>query len=70
MKAKFKVVGRFDKATVQDGTVTIDRASGLFSVRPKGSRREFTLGLSVVAEIVVAKIAKIAAAQARDAKGR
>jgi hypothetical protein len=52
--ARFRVRGRFDQAA----TVTIDRRTGLFSVRPLHRHHEYTLPLSTVAEIVVARLIK------------
>ena len=57
--ARFRVHGRFDHAgAAQAATVTIDRRTGLFSVRPLHRRHEYTLPLSTVAEIVVARLIK------------
>jgi len=56
-KATFRVRGRLDRAGgVRDGTVTIDRSDGTFTVRPLRSRRVYTLPLSVVADVVVRAI--------------
>jgi hypothetical protein len=64
--AKFKVVGRLDMASRPSvGTVVIDRAAGLFSVRPLRRHRLYTLPLSSVAEIVVRSII---AAEVREKK--
>lgn len=41
---------------LSDGTVTIDRAAGLFEVRPLRRRRVYVLPLSSVAELVVRSI--------------
>jgi hypothetical protein len=52
--ARFRVVALLEMASrPQVGTVTIDRAAGLFSVRPLRRRRVYTLPLSTVAEMVV-----------------
>lgn len=56
-KAHFRVVGRLDNAArVVEGTVTIDRHAGLFEVRPLRRRKSYTLPLSTVADMVVARI--------------
>lgn len=55
-KRKFKVYGQFDKARACPATLTIDTESGTMSVRPHRRRREYTINLSLVAEIVVQKI--------------
>ena len=56
-KSRFKLEGRFDGA---DGaTVTINRDGvPLFSVRPSRRRREYTLPLKDVAEMVLWRIVK------------
>lgn len=55
----FRVYLRLDGAS--EATVTIHPVQGgfLFSVRPKGKRREYTLSLAQVAEIVAWRVAKI-----------
>jgi hypothetical protein len=66
-KVKIKGVrGRFDGAETT-ATVTIDRARQLFTVRPKHRRREYTLTLQAVCEMVTQKvlIAEMPAAPAR-----
>jgi hypothetical protein len=71
MKSRFAVFGTLDHYA-QYGTVTIDRNSGTFAVRPKRRRREYVLPLSTVAEIVCARIikAEVAAARAAKKKGK
>lgn len=55
--ARFKVIARLDMASTPiSGTVTIDRDAGLFSVRPKGRRQEYTLPLADVADMVVHRL--------------
>lgn len=75
--ARARVVGRFDMASQpQEATITIERAAGLFSVRPLRRRREYTLPLAHVAEWVVRSILmrehreKLAAKKARRKAGR
>lgn len=71
MTAKFRVSGRLDLGRLQDGTVTIDRGAGLFSVRPLRRHRTYTLPLSTVAEIVVSRVVKAEVAERRaQKKGR
>lgn len=56
-RARFRVAGeRFDLARATEGTVTIDRDSGLFGVRPLRRRREYVLPLATVAGMVVRAI--------------
>lgn len=75
-KSRFKVVGTFDIAGgLQTATVEIDRAAGLFSVRPYKRRKVYTLPLSVVAAIVcqriiVAEVREKRAAKAAKKKSR
>jgi hypothetical protein len=57
VKSRFKVLGTLDSAGgVRAGTVTIDRASGLLHVRPLRKHREYTMPLSMVADMVVKRI--------------
>lgn len=52
-KARFRVVERLDMAsTPQIGTVTIDRTTGTFAVRPLRRHRDYVLPLAMVARIV------------------
>jgi hypothetical protein len=51
--AKFHITGTFDGAGgVKEGTVEIDRATGMFRVRPKHSRTAYELPLKDVATLV------------------
>lgn len=67
-KSRFSVSGCLDESRAQVGTVIIDRSAGLFSVRPRRRRRLYTLPLSVVASIVVARIIKAEVADRRRRK--
>jgi hypothetical protein len=52
--AHFRVVALLEMASrPQIATVTVDRAAGLFSVRPLRRRRVYTLPLADVAGLVV-----------------
>lgn len=64
--ARFRTYGRFDGAT--EATVTVNRAAGIFSVRPLRRRKSYELPLSVVAEMVMWRILKAEAAEKRAAK--
>ncbi len=67
--ARARVVGRFDQASrVQEATVTIDRAGGLFSVKPLRRRRSYTLPLAKVAEIVCQRVILAELAEKRRLK--
>lgn len=70
MKARFRVIGKFDIARTQEATVIVERESLLFKVRPLRRRREFVLPLANVAEIVVAKVIKAEVAERRRKKAR
>jgi len=54
---KLKVEGRFDRVERQSATITIDKKRALLTVRPFRSR-EYTLPLSLIGEIVVARVVK------------
>lgn len=55
--AHFRVVGRLDQAgRITEGTVSIDRGAGLFTVRPLRRHRTYELPLSTVADMVIARI--------------
>ena len=69
-KAKFRVYGMLDGPRPQEGTVTIDRVTGIISVRPLHRRRTFDLPLSTVADLIVSKICKAEAAEKRRRKKR
>jgi hypothetical protein len=47
------VVARLRAGGPCEGTVLVERAAGLFHVRPKRSRKLYTLPLATVAEMVV-----------------
>lgn len=55
-RAHFPVVARLDRPFESKGTVTIDRRSGLFTVRPQRRRRTYELTLADVASMVVARV--------------
>lgn len=72
---RLRIVARLDQARPQEGTIVINRAAGLFSVRPLRRRREYTVPLAAVAEMVVTRIirAEVAdklAARRRGKRGR
>jgi hypothetical protein len=57
MRSRFPVIGKLDRAGgVARGTVTVDRVTGIFEVRPLRRRRTYALPLSVVADMVVRTI--------------
>lgn len=67
--AKFRVVGSLDNASrASAGTVTIDRVSGLFTVRPYKRRRTYVLRLSDVATMVCRRIVLAELAEKRRQK--
>jgi hypothetical protein len=64
--ALFRVYGRFNGTDT--ATVTINRASGIISVRPLRRRRAYELPLAWAAEAVMWHILKAEAAERRAAK--
>lgn len=55
-KARFRVAGKLDSAgPTVEGTLTIDRDSGVVEVRRLRSRRVFLSTLSALADVVVWK---------------
>lgn len=64
----FRIVGMIDRARPSEGTVTINRARLLFTVRPLRRRKAYELPLYKVAEIVVWKVAAAEARELRAAK--
>ena len=69
MTSRYRVVGRLDGCgRPQVGTVAIDRASGLISVRPLRRRRTYTLPLATVAEMVCQRVIRAELAERRAAK--
>lgn len=68
-RATFRVFGSLDSAgRATNGTVTIDRAAGLFSVRPYRRRRTYVLPLADVATMVCRNILRIEVAERKKAK--
>lgn len=65
---RYPIVAVLDESRAQSGTVTVDRAAGLFSVRPLRRRRVYTLPLALVASLVVSRIVKAEIAEARRTK--
>lgn len=68
--AKFKVVGQFAGGRAIPGTVIIDRAAGLFSVRPHRRHKAYELPLHVVAEMVMWKLVQAEIREKKLAKKR
>lgn len=64
--AHFPVYGTFDRASrVTKGTVTIDRAASLITVRRSRARKTYTLPLDTVANMIVQRIVKAEVFQKR-----
>jgi hypothetical protein len=55
-RAHFRVTARFDTSGLLEGTVTINRMTGLFTVRPLRRHRTYELPLSAVADMVVSRV--------------
>lgn len=69
MKHRFKIHGRLDNASrVIEGTVVVDRASGILEVRAYRRRRVFRLPLGDVATLVVQTILRAEDREKRQAK--
>lgn len=66
--ARFRVYGRFNG--VGSATVTINRSTGIVSVRPLRRRRPYELPLSWAAEAIMWHVLKAEAAEKRAAKKR
>lgn len=67
--AKFRVHGRFDSAGAsQVATITVDRDTNMFKVRPLRRRRSYDLDLATVAAIIVQRIVWYEAMEKRKAK--
>ncbi len=68
-QAKFRVYGRFDSAgAAQVATVTVDRDTKVFKVRPLKRRRTYDLDLAAVAAIVVQRVIWFEVMEKRKAK--
>jgi hypothetical protein len=67
--ARFPVTGTLDGAGArQRGTVSVDRETGMFSVRPFRRKRTYDMPLSVVASMVCRAIILDELRQRRTAK--
>lgn len=67
--ARFRISALLENASrPQEATVTIDRASGLFTVRPLRKRTVYTLPLADVASFAVRRIIAVEVAKKRAAK--
>jgi hypothetical protein len=68
-RVHLRIIGRLDTGRPQEGTVTIDRDSLLFAVRPLRRRREYVLPLATMAEIAVARVIKAELADRKKRRG-
>lgn len=69
--AHFKVHGRLDgNGRTMPGTLTIERDAGLVSVRPQRRHRIYTLTLSDVADMIVARVIRAEVFAKRLAKAK
>ena len=69
MTHRYPVVARLDGAgRPSEGTVSVDRSSLLFTVRPFRRRRTYTLHLADVATMVVQRILRAELAEKSAAK--
>jgi predicted nucleic acid-binding Zn ribbon protein len=69
-KTRFKVVATMMNSKPTEGTVEIDRSTGVFSVRPHRMHRKYELPLSDVAQMVVQRIVIAEAAEKKPRKKR
>lgn len=68
-RSRFRIFERLDLASqAQQGTVTIDRQQGLFSVRPLRRRRIYALPLAFVARMVCRHVIQLELAEKRAAR--
>lgn len=71
MISRYRVVGQLDSAGgATTGTVMIDRATGLFMVRPYRRKRLYTLPLADVATMVCRKITIAEVAEKRRQRAK
>lgn len=57
MKSRFRVLGRLDRGgALTEGTVLIDRESGIIEVRPLRRRRTYAMNLSDVASWICHRV--------------
>jgi hypothetical protein len=69
MKSRFRVLGKLDgTGGARDGTVLIDRMSGIIEVRPIRRRRTYALHLSDVATWICQRVIMAELAEKRAAK--
>lgn len=67
--ARFRVFGRFDVAGgIQEATVTVDRDTKTFKVRPLRRHRSYDLDLATVAAIVCQRIISMEVREKRAAR--
>lgn len=70
-RVHFRVMARLDMASqVRVGTVTIDRGTQLFEVRPYRRRRVYALPLATVADMVVRDIIRAEVRARREQRRR
>lgn len=65
-RSHFKAFGQFNGTNA--ATVTIDRSSGVFSVRPRARRKTYELPLAFVAELVMWRCLKAELLEKKKAK--
>ncbi len=69
MRARFRVLGRLDRASaLTEGTVTIERETGIITVRPLRKRRTYSLTLGEVATWICQTIIRAEVAEKRARK--
>ena len=67
-KAHFQVFGRLGYSRFEEGTLTVERATGIVTVRRKRSRKPYQITLDKVAELIVQRCCEALAREKRAAK--
>ena len=70
MKRRFKVVGNLGRPRPGPGTFIIDTETGVATVKPLRSRREYPISLDLIAEIIVEKSIKADLREKAKAKAK
>lgn len=59
MPAHFRIVAaKLSRPVEQSGTLTINRNTGIVSIRPKGEHRTYSMAIDAAAEILCQRIIK------------
>ena len=69
-QAHFDIDTIIDRSFKQKGTVTIDRDTGIVTVRPKNSQRTYEMPLEQLVTLMVQKISRQQAAESQPTRRR